>query len=339
MIHIPSSLNHPNILDEEIEAYYAIKCVRDADYDFEKQFHKIITEYVDGIKFPSKGARRSFKSQLKKMVLVDKPKNSKKYSAFQQWRLRQIEFHKNKQRDMLMKKPKNTTIDVDKLLITINEKDKIIEQLMKENEELNQRYASLNQRYASLKAQLADQKPQEEFIEDEKNFITSDDDEEEEVVFTDDESEPEQPEPEPEQPEPEPETEEESEEESEEEPETEEESEEEEAIEKFEKEDEVRPIEGVKRQATKEEAIELFQKDCIKMIDQYHEEYMKLKTGKTNMEIIKINNDINIRFSEEVVDFYLNKLDDIFNLPCDEYEQLHKKSMDKLKDRITYFSE
>ena len=198
MIHIPNSLNHPNILDEEIEAYYAIKCVRNADYDFEKQFDKMITEYVDGIKFPSKGARRSFKSQLKKMVLVDKPKNSKKYSAFVQWRLRQIEFHKNKQRDLLMKKPKNTTIDVDKLLITINEKDKLIDQLMKENEELK---AQLAVKPKIIYYQESDEE-EEVIFSDEKNFITSAPavDEEEEVIFSDEEPALGAEQPEPEQP-------------------------------------------------------------------------------------------------------------------------------------------
>jgi len=315
MIHIPNSLNHPNILDEEIEAYYAIKCVRDADYDFEKQFDKIITEYVDGIKFPSKGARRSFKSQLKKMVLVDKPKNSKKYSAFQQWRLRQIEFHKNKQRDMLMKKPKNTTIDVDKLLITINEKDKIIEQLMKENEELNQRCAS-------LKAQLA-VKP--------KIIYYQESDEEEEVVFTDDEPEPEKPEPQVEEPEtvePEPEEAEQSE-ESEEQAEQSE-SEEEESEEESEEEE---------THFDKDKCIQCFFDNCNKKVDDYHQEFMKLKKDKTDKEITKITTDINQKFLEEVIEFYLNKLDDIFDLPMEEYEKLQQKAREKLIDAITYFSE
>ena len=178
MILIPKSINHPNILDEEIEAYYAIKCVKNADYDFDKQFDKVLTEYVNEIKFKNNGARRSFKSQLKKMVLVDKPKNSKKYSAFIQWRLRQIEFHKNKQRDYLMSKkvdspPVKDNKKIDELLNTIDEKNKLIEKLMKENKQLKEQ---LNEKQSPV------------FIEDEKNFITSDD-EEEEVIFTDEEVE------------------------------------------------------------------------------------------------------------------------------------------------------
>jgi hypothetical protein len=294
MIHIPNSLNHPNILDEEIEAYYAIKCVKDADYDFEKQFDKMITEYVDEIKFPSKGARRSFKSQLKKMVLVDKPKNSKKYSAFVQWRLRKIEFHKNKQRDLLMKKPKDTTIDVDKLLLTINEKDKLIEQLMKENEE--------------LKAKLA-VKP--------KIIYYQESDEEEEVIFSDEEPEPEQPEPE--------------------QPETEEESE---AVEP----EVIDVLHNVilqieKPYFDKDTCIQGFFDNCNKKVDDYHKEFMDLKKDKTDKEIRKITNDINQRFLEEVIEFYLNKLDDIFDLPMDEYEKLQEKAREKLLDAIMYFSE
>jgi cobalamin biosynthesis protein CobT len=316
MIHIPSSLNHPNILDEEIEAYYAIKCVRDADYDFEKQFDKMITEYVDSIKFPSKGARRSFKSQLKKMVLVDKPKNSKKYSAFQQWRLRQIEFHKNKQRDMLMKKKNNnteSTIDVDKLLITINEKDKIIEQLMKENEE--------------LKAQLAAQKPQEEFIEDEKNFITSDDDEVEEVVFTDDE--------------PEPETEEESEEESEEEPETEEESEEEESEEEEQAEQSEKPEkkEKITDPAHRRHIISIYHQRCIEHIQKYLDKYIQLKEGKNKIEIEKLQKDIRDQYKEEIVNVGAEQIDRVLHFTFQEFNEVQYKPTDKMMDSMLYLDE
>ena len=98
-------------------------------------------------------------------------------------------------------------------------------------------------------------------------------------------------------------------------------------------------IEIEKPYLDKDKCIEGYFNNCNKKVDDYHNEYIEKTKGKTNKECIKIQNDINIRFSEEVVDFYLYKLDDLFDLPCDEFEALHKKSMDKLKDRIMYFSD
>jgi len=45
MILIPKTLNNfsnlISITEEEIDAYYSITCVRNADYDFDKQVKKI----------------------------------------------------------------------------------------------------------------------------------------------------------------------------------------------------------------------------------------------------------------------------------------------------------
>ncbi len=101
-IFVPKSIDHPNINDDEIKAFYSLHPVNasNEDYDFTKQFDGMLAEYMELQTFKTPNAKRCFKKQLKKMILVDKPKNSKKYSHFLSWRLKQINLHKSKQRDI-----------------------------------------------------------------------------------------------------------------------------------------------------------------------------------------------------------------------------------------------
>lgn len=105
-IFIPNNLENPNILDEEIKAYYSLRPVNasNPDYNFEKQLNKVLTEYMVTIEdqFKSDGLKRSYKSQLKKMIRVDKPSNSKKYSMFLTWRNKQINMCKVDQKDLII---------------------------------------------------------------------------------------------------------------------------------------------------------------------------------------------------------------------------------------------
>ena len=93
-----------------------------------------------------------------------------------------------------------------------------------------------------------------------------------------------------------------------------------------------------KQKVSKQEAIEIFQQICIDKIPQYHEEYMKLKQGKNDKETCKIKNDIFDRYDDEVIQPNVEKLDDVYNLPHEEYTQVQEKPYEKIKDMILYFS-
>ncbi len=143
-ILVPKSIkNQSNINDQEIRAYYSLSAVNASndDYDFKKQLDKIITEYMEFQEFKTGNAKRCFKKQLKKMILVDKPTNSKKYDHFLSWRLKQIEKNKSKQRDLVIKSIENQDLSkrYNELSKNYEEQSKDIYKLIKENEELKEK--------------------------------------------------------------------------------------------------------------------------------------------------------------------------------------------------------
>ncbi len=169
MILIPKTLNNfsnlISITEEEIDAYYSITCVRNADYDFDKQVKKIIDEYVETLGLPEKSnKKRCYKSQLKKLI-DEKPRNSKKYDNFNLWRLARRNYFRNKRKDNIIKMKNIDTTPIK------DEKDILIQKLMKENQELKEKL----KRYESIEVK-------EEVIYSEE-FITSD--EEEEEIYVD----------------------------------------------------------------------------------------------------------------------------------------------------------
>jgi hypothetical protein len=325
---IPKSIKfQSNLTEAEIRAYYSLKPL-DEDYEVhQKRFNKVISEYLEGRKFKNSNAKACYKSQLKTLIKEGKT-NTPKYESFNMWRFSRIQFYISKAKDYeLQQREKNTNIIAsprsnDNQLIYENQ------QLKQEIENLKKQLIEKDNEIESLKnkPKVIYDKPVEEVVEEveveeviySQVFITSDD-EEEEVIFSEEE---------------------ESEEEESEEEESEEEESEEEEIE-----DEVIDVlrdivsEIEKPYLDKNMCIEVYHKTCLKEVDIYHQEYMKLKEGKTNKEITKITNDIKNKFFEEVVEINLNKLDDIFDLPFDEYEELQKKTEEELKHKILYFSD
>jgi len=143
-IFVPKSIKlQSNILDEEIRAFYSLHPVNasNSDYDFTKQLDRIITEYMETQSFKTANARRCFKKQLKKMILVDKPNNSKKYDNFLSWRLKQIAINKSKQRDEVIKTIENQDLSqkYNDLYKKYNEQNNDFYALMKENQELKEK--------------------------------------------------------------------------------------------------------------------------------------------------------------------------------------------------------
>ena len=197
-IFVPKSIKlQSNILDEEIRAFYSLRPVNasNSDYDFTKQLDRIITEYMETQSFKTANARRCFKKQLKKMILVDKPNNSKKYDNFLSWRLKQIAIHKSKQRDSVIK-----TIENQDLSQRFNELSKRYTQqnndfyaLMKENQELKEKlkkYESGSMIDPQPKKDIIIEKVQEEIPYDDREVSSDEEssdeessDEEEEIIY------------------------------------------------------------------------------------------------------------------------------------------------------------
>tara|TARA_R110000782_G_scaffold49282_2_gene107410 strand:- start:440 stop:1474 length:1035 start_codon:yes stop_codon:yes gene_type:complete len=147
-IFVPKSIKHSNITDDEIKAFYSLRPVNASndDYDFTKQLDKIITEYLEYQSFATPNARRCFKKQLKKMILVDKPKNSKKYDHFLSWRLKQISQIKSKQRDFIIDciQDKDLSKRFNDLSAKYTQQTTDMYALIQENEELKQKIKSMS---------------------------------------------------------------------------------------------------------------------------------------------------------------------------------------------------
>ena len=147
-IFVPKSIQHSNITDDEIKAFYSLRPVNASndDYDFTKQLDKIITEYLEYQSFATPNARRCFKKQLKKMILVDKPKNSKKYDHFLSWRLKQISQIKSKQRDFIIDciQDKDLSKRFNDLSAKYTQQTKDMYALIQENEELKQKIKTMS---------------------------------------------------------------------------------------------------------------------------------------------------------------------------------------------------
>ena len=143
MTSIPKSIHtHVNLTDDEIHGYYSLTPV-DEDYEIHsKRLNKVLNDYLKSKDFKTPNAKACFKRQLKKMIEDDQT-HTAKYEAFNNWRLRKIHFYISKQKDWLLdmeKKNSQPVLDpseeIERLKKLLEEKDKEIESLKKENEEL-----------------------------------------------------------------------------------------------------------------------------------------------------------------------------------------------------------
>jgi hypothetical protein len=262
-------------------------------------------------------AKYCYKRQLKQMIKDDKI--TPKYSAFNMWRLKEIEKNISRQKTYLLnnegkvmpKRPprddrndglidenKRLKLEIENLKKQLIEKDEQIDFLMTENTKMKHI------------PQVMQEAPPVEIHEINEYLIIDTSDEEEQVQQT----------------------------------ETEEEESEEEQVQQTESEEEqVQQTESEEEEektlVSKQEAIIIFQKSCIDKITPYHEEFMKLKQGKKDMEIAKISNDILDKYDQEVIQLEVEKLDDVYDLQNEEYTQVQEKPYDKMKDMILYFSD
>lgn len=332
---IPKSIKcQSNLNEAEIRAYFSLKPL-DEDYsDHDKRFSKILNEYLETRSFKDNNARLCYKKQLKRMNKEGKT-NTPKFSAFNMWRLKEIEKNISRQKTYLLERegkvmPKRAEnnnqlvdennklkLEIEKLKKQLIDKDNQIDFLMTENTKMKH----------MPQEEIVEEKPKPIEIHEIKEYLIIETSEEEESA-----------------------------------PEEEEEQEYiyadvvdvvedlvnkvitvREALDDSDDEDESAPEEEEeetpKQKVSKKEAIEIFQQICIDKIPQYHEEYMKLKQGKNDKETCKIKNNIFDRYDDEVIQPNVEKLDDVYDLPDEEYTQVQEKPYEKMKDMILYFSD
>tara|TARA_R110002050_G_scaffold40237_1_gene98446 strand:+ start:1994 stop:2893 length:900 start_codon:yes stop_codon:yes gene_type:complete len=140
MVQIPKSLNHSNITDTEIRAYFSLTPCEEDHEIHAKRFDKIIKEYMTNTQsFKSKNAEYSFKKRIKNWA-KDRPDNSKVWDAFMSWRIGQINRHIAKQRDGGFTKQSVTEKEQRDLICQLRreilQKDMIIKGLTEENNKL-----------------------------------------------------------------------------------------------------------------------------------------------------------------------------------------------------------
>ena len=139
MTIIPKSIHlQENLTDNEIRAYYSLKPLDEDFKDHDKRFSKVLDDYLKTREFKTPNARLCYKKQLKRMS-KNENETSKKFEAFNNWRLRKIQFYISKQKDYQLKqnsKELNKDEEIQRLKKLLDEKDKMIESLKKENEEL-----------------------------------------------------------------------------------------------------------------------------------------------------------------------------------------------------------
>jgi hypothetical protein len=150
---IPKSVKgHCNLTESEIRAYYSLKPLDEDHSDHEKRFNKILTEYLNTKDFKNDNAKYCYKRQLKQMIKDDKI--TPKYSAFNMWRLKEIEKNISRQKTYLLnnegkvmpKRPprddrnddlidenKRLKLEIENLKKQLIEKDEQIDFLMTEN--------------------------------------------------------------------------------------------------------------------------------------------------------------------------------------------------------------
>ena len=311
---IPKSVKfQSNLTEVEIRAYYSLKPLDEDHSDHEKRFNKILNEYLNNKDFKNDNAKYCYKRQLKQMIKDDKI--TPRFKEFNMWRLKEIEKNISRQKTYLLnnegkvmpKRPPRDDRNDD--LIDENKKLKLeIENLKKQLIEKDEQIDFLMTENTKMKhiPQVIEEKPKPVEIHEINEYLIIDTSDEEETPVSVEKSYYE---------------------------------EDDGYVEETEEEESEEEEEEEKTLVSKQEAIIIFQKRCIDKITPYHEEFMKLKQGKNDREITKLTNDILDKYDQEVIQPEVEKLDDVYDLPNEEYTQVQEKPYDKMKDMILYFSD
>ncbi len=343
---VPKSIKyHSNLTESEIRAYYSTK-PRGEDYAIhDKRFSNILNDYLNSMDFKSNNAKLCYKKQLKKMA-KDIPTNSKKWAAFNNWRLARIEFHISRQKDYLLqqqgkplmpKRPekkednsfgikmndliqKNRDLleQVEELKKQLTDKDNQINYLLAENSKM--KYLPTEEEKPKeiheIKECLIESSEEEEEIEikEEPKKVEEVQEKKKIILHFDTEEEEFCDEPQHE-----------SEMESEEEDSSSEEEEEEEEIKK---------VPYSHREFYKIRNI--FYDICDKKTQPYHEQYMSKGKDMNDKERNKLRTQLNIDYCSEVVEVEIERLDNLYEIPEDVYTDIFYGAEDKLNHKFCY---
>ena len=355
MVLIPKSIKfHDNLTESEIRAYYSIR-PRDEDYaDHDKRFSNILNDYLNSMDFKSNNAKLCYKKQLKKMA-KDIPTNSKKWAAFNNWRLARIEFHISRQKDYLLKQqgkplmPKKREKKEDNSFgIKMNDLLDQNKDLLKQVEELKKQLTDKDNQIDYLLAEnskmkympheIEEEKPKEIYEINECLIESSEEEEEEEEIeveiiqITEElikkiEEEPRQIE--------------EVKEEKKiilhfdtEEEEEDSSSEEEDSSSEEEEEEEIKKIPYSHREFYKIRNI--FYDICDKKTQPYYEQYMSKGKDMNDKERNKLRTQLNIDYCGEVVEVEIERLDNLYEIPEDIYTDIFYGAEDKLNHKFNY---
>ncbi len=321
MTIVPKSIKfHYNLSEQEVRAYYSLRPL-DEDYClYEKRLSRTLDDYLNTKEFKTNNAKLCYKKQLKKMI-KDGKQDTKKFEAFNMWRLSKIEQHISKCKSYRLELEGKEAMPKRKVKEADDNVPKINEYASKNNELLSQ--------IAELKKQLEEKdeiiKKQQEEIEKLKTSKI-------EMVVEESESESEEEEEEVEYSS--------GEEEFCDEPqhESEAESEEEEVVEEdsssSEEEEEVDKIPYDHK--TFWRIRDIFKGECKKKSEPYYEKYMAEGKEMNNKERRKLKSKLITDFIANVVEPNLEMIEKQYVVPNNVYEDLLFNGEEQLTDKINY---
>mgnify|MGYP003644402757 CR=1 FL=1 len=164
-MYIPKSLNHSNITDNEIKAYYSLFSEDKGTAEYNKRWKLIFHNYMKNTQnFSTKNAEYSFKKRLNNW-LKDPPNNSKVWNAFISWRFAQVNLHIAKQRDTGFYKDKSNDKNKDDLIKNlrneVSEQKMIIQKLREELDQLKS-----NNEIVDIQVDLETSSSEEDLVEE-----------------------------------------------------------------------------------------------------------------------------------------------------------------------------
>jgi len=312
---VPKAIKfHYNLSEQEVRAYYSLKPL-DEDYClYEKRLSRTLDDYLNTKEFKTNNAKLCYKKQLKKMI-KDGKQDTKKFEAFNMWRLSKIEQHISKCKSYRLELEGKEPMPKRKVKEADDNVPKINEYASKNNELLSQ--------IAELKKQLQEKdeiiKKQQEEIEKLKTskievVEESESEEEEEEEYSSGEEEfcdePQH--------------------------ESEAESEEEEDSSSSEEEEEEEVEKEPYDHRTFWRIRDIFKSECKKKSEPYYEKYMADGKEMNDKERRKLKSKLVTDFIADVVEPNLEMIEKKYIVPNNVYEDLLFNGEEQLTDKINY---
>jgi hypothetical protein len=329
---VPKAIKfHYNLSEQEVRAYYSLRPL-DEDYClYEKRLSRTLDDYLNTKKFKTNNAKLCYKKQLKKMI-KDGKQDTKKFEAFNMWRLSKIEQHISKCKSYRLElegkepmpkrkvkeaddnvpkineyasKNNQLQLQIDELKKQLQEKDEIIKKQQEEIEKLKTSKIEMvveeSESESESEEEEVDYSSGEEEFCDEPQHESEAESEEEEVVEEDSSS-------------------------SEEEDSSSSEEEEEEKIEK-------EPYDH----RTFWRIRDIFKGECKKKAEPFYEKYMAEGKEMNDKERRKLKTKLVTDFIADVVEPNLEMIEMRFVVPNNVYEDLVYTGEEELTHKIVNY--